>query len=118
MQYVIFEHLLVFLGLKSFLAMDKQLNLSERGHDADDNAAKSLQAGFSIDKQASNVRKRKYYKSFLQFGFTPKNCNSYEKPLYLICNELLATESIKPSEMTRHLELKHTSCANKPKKII
>ena len=67
--------------------MDKWLNLGKKGHDADDNATKSPQAGLGIDKQASNERKRKYDKSFLQFGFSFKNCNGYEKPLCLICNE-------------------------------
>ena len=32
-------------------------------------------------------------------GFTFKNCNGYEKPLCLICNELLATESMKLSKL-------------------
>ena len=40
------------------MAMDKWLNLSKIGHDVDDNATKSPQAGSSIDKQASNVRKK------------------------------------------------------------
>ena len=60
MQYLIFIHLLVFLGLKSFLAIDKWLNLSKKGHDADDNATKSSQAGLCIDKQASNMQKKVY----------------------------------------------------------
>ena len=43
MQYVIFIHLLVFLGLKFFLAVNKWLNLSKKGHDAYDKATKSPQ---------------------------------------------------------------------------
>ena len=58
MQCAIFKDLLVFLGLKFFLAWNKWLNLSKKDHDADDNATKSPQAGISIDKQASNVRKK------------------------------------------------------------
>ena len=53
--------------------MDKWLNLSKKGQDADDNATKSPQAGLSIDKQAFNVQKRKYDESFLQFSFLFKN---------------------------------------------
>ena len=60
MQYVIYIHLLVFLGLKSFLAMNKWLSLGKKCHNVDDNPAKSPQAELSIDKQASNMRKRKY----------------------------------------------------------
>ena len=92
--------------------MDKWLKLS-KGHDADDHATKSSQARLS--KQASNGQKRKYDESFIQFGFTFKNCNGYEKPLCLICNKLLATESMKLSKLKRHLESKHTLCVNKPK---
>ena len=58
MQCAIFMHLLVFLGLKSFLAMNKWLNLSKDGHDADDDSAKSLQAGINMNKQACDVRKK------------------------------------------------------------
>ena len=43
MQYAIYIHLLICLGLKSFLAMNKWLNLGKKGHDADDNATKFLQ---------------------------------------------------------------------------
>ena len=48
--------------------MDKWLNLSKKGHDVDNNATKSSQAGLNIHKQASNMRKRKYDESFLQLG--------------------------------------------------
>ena len=57
MQYVIFIDILIFLGLKSFLAMDKWLKSSKKGHDADGNATKSPHARLSIDKQACNVQK-------------------------------------------------------------
>uniref|UniRef100_A0A0K0EJ23 DUF4371 domain-containing protein n=1 Tax=Strongyloides stercoralis TaxID=6248 RepID=A0A0K0EJ23_STRER len=95
--------------------MDKWLNLNKNGNDADDNATNSSQEGQSIGKQASNVRKRKYDESFLQFGFTFQNCKGNEQTLCLICNELLASESMKPSKLKRHLESKHVSYVNKPK---
>ena len=53
--------------------------------------------------------------SLLQFGFTFQNCKGNEQPLCLICNELLAPESMKPSKLKRHLESKHVSYVNKPK---
>ncbi|GFQ75177.1 DUF4371 domain-containing protein [Trichonephila clavata] len=95
--------------------MDKCVNLNKTGSDADDNATDSPQASQSIEKQASNVRKRKYAESFLQFGFTFQNYKGNEQPLCLIGNELLAPESMKPSKLTRHLESKHVSYVNKPK---
>ena len=102
-------------GLKSFLVMDKWLNLSKKGHDADGNAKKFPQVGLAIDKQAFYVRKRKPDESFLQFGYTFKNCKGYENLFYLICNELLAADGMKPSKLKTHLESKHTSRANEPK---
>jgi len=96
--------------------MDNWLNLNKKGNDADDNnTTNSRQVGLSIDKQVSNVRKRKFDESFLQFGFTFKNCNGNEQPLCLICNELLAAESMKPSKLKRHIDTKHVSYVNKPK---
>ena len=95
--------------------MDKWLNLNKKGNDEDDNATNSSQAGQSIEKEASNVRKRKYDESFLKFGFTFQNFKSNEQPLCLICNELLASESMKPSKLRRHFESKHVSYVNKTK---
>ena len=64
------------------------------------------------------MQKRKHDESFLQFGFSFKSCYGYKKPLCLICNELFATESLKPSKLKRHLDLNHASCVNKPKNIL
>ena len=100
------------MEFKILFSHDKWLKLS-KCHDVDDHATKSSQARLS--KQASNGRKKKYDESFLRFGFTFKNCNGYKKPVCLICNELLATESMKPSKLKKYLGSKHTSCANKPK---
>jgi len=61
------------------------------------------------------MRKRKYDESFLGFGFTFKHCDGYEQPVCLICDEFLATESMKPSKLKRHFESKHAAYANKPK---
>ena len=91
--------------------MDKWLNLNKKVNDEDDdNTTNSPQAG----QQESNTRKRKYDKSFIQFGFTFQKCKGIDKPLCLICNELLAAESMKPSKLKRHLITKHISLANKP----
>ena len=64
-------------------------------------------------------RKRKKDESFLEFDFTFQNCEGNEQPLciadQMICNELLASESIKPSKLKSHLKSKHVSYVNKAK---
>ena len=56
-----------------------------------------------------SIRKRKYNEAFLQYGFTFITQNGEERPLCLICNEILASESLKPAKLKRHLELKNCS---------
>ena len=86
---MLFLYIYWILESKYFLAMDKWLNLNKNDNDADDNATNSPKAGKSIEKQAYNVRKRKYDESFLRFGFAFQICKGNEQPLCLICNELL-----------------------------
>ena len=47
MQYVISIHLLVFLGLKFLLVVNKRMNFTKKVHDTDDNAAQFPQAELS-----------------------------------------------------------------------
>ena len=61
-----------------------------------------------------STRKRKYNEAFLQYEFTFITQNGEEQPLCLICNEILASESLKPAKLKRHLELKHCSDVSKP----
>ena len=63
MQYVIFTHLLVFLGLNSFLAVNKCLNLSKKGNDSDDKATKSPQ--YLVLTNRHTICEKKYDESFL-----------------------------------------------------
>ena len=61
-----------------------------------------------------STRKRKYNKAFLQYGFTFITQNDEQRPLCLICNEILACESLKPAKLKRHLESKHCFYVSKP----
>lgn len=46
----------------------------------------------------------------IKYGFTyNKNKHGLCKPQCVLCGELLAGESIKPSKLNWHLETKHTS---------
>jgi len=87
----------------------------EDKNDEDDNTTYALQAGSSKREKVKTMRKRKCDASILGFGFTFKHCDGYEQPVCLICDEFLATESMKPSKLKRHFESKHAAYANKPK---
>ncbi|MEE6510581.1 hypothetical protein FKM82_030541 [Ascaphus truei] len=54
---------------------------------------------------------RQYSEDYIQFGFIK---GADEKPLCVICFSALSNESMKPSKLKRHLELKHPEYSNKP----
>ena len=66
------------------------------------------------ERAASHMKKRKYNKSFLQYGFTFISENNEHRPLCLICNAVLASESLKPDKLERHHHTKLDSHRNKP----
>lgn len=58
---------------------------------------------------------RQYNDSFLKFGFINcANANQDPKPQCVVCSEVLANESLKPSKLKRHLETKHGELVDKP----
>ncbi|KAI0988635.1 hypothetical protein GJ496_004154 [Pomphorhynchus laevis] len=63
---------------------------------------------------SSKTKKRKYDESYLQYGFTCSSHNNEEQPVCLICKEVLAAESMKPSKLQRHLLTKHATLSKKP----
>ena len=72
---------------------------------------------FSEKNEASHTKKRSYNDSFLQCGFTFITENSEHRPLCLICNKVLASESLKPGKLKRHLQTEHDSYRNRPVKF-
>ena len=50
----------------------------------------------------------------MQYGFTFILENDEHRPLCFICNKVLASESLKPAKLKRHLHTKHDSHRNKP----
>lgn len=59
------------------------------------------------------MKKRNYDDTYLQYGFTCISKDNKIHPLCLICNECLASESLKPSKLKRHLDSKHPTYADK-----
>ena len=59
----------------------------------------SKQRKFSEKNEVNHTKKRLYNDSFLQYGFTFITENNEHHPLHLICNKVLASESLKPGKL-------------------
>lgn len=60
---------------------------------------------------------RKYDENFIKFGFCvyySEHNHNLVQPQCVVCGELLANESLKPSKLKRHLETKHPNLKEKP----
>ena len=68
---------------------------------------------FSEKNEASHTKKRSYDDNFLQYGFSFITENSEHRPLCLICNKVLASESLKPGKLKRHLQTERDSYRNR-----
>ena len=55
----------------------------------------------------------RYDDSYLKLGFTVIKSSGEDKPQCVLCSEVLASTSLKPSKLKRHLEAKHPSSVNK-----
>ena len=67
-----------------------------------------------IKTNHSSIKKRKYNESYLKYGFTYTCINNEHRPMCLISDESLASESMKPIKLKRHLTTTHASYAEKP----
>ena len=74
----------------------------------------------SVSSEPSTKKKvsswtRQHSEEFLKYGFVVcGEAKGEPRPQCVICNEVLANESLKPSKLKRHLETKHRSLATKP----
>ena len=60
------------------------------------------------------MAKCKYDPVYLKCRFLFIEDNKGQKPQCVICSEVLANESMKPSKLKRHLDTKHPACKDKP----
>lgn len=63
----------------------------------------------------SVAKVRKYDDSYLSLGFTRTIINGQERPQCVICLAVLASDSMKPNKLKRHLDTKHGNIANEPR---
>ncbi|GBM02224.1 Zinc finger BED domain-containing protein 5 [Araneus ventricosus] len=52
-------------------------------------------------------KKRKYSNEYLKYGFSVTGDEDCQKPLCVVCGEILSSGSMKPSLLMHHLETKH-----------
>ncbi|KAJ4939220.1 hypothetical protein JOQ06_028676 [Pogonophryne albipinna] len=61
------------------------------------------------------MAKRRYDSEYMKYGFLYiEDKREGPKPQCVVCSEILARESMKPSKMKRHLETKHSAYKDKP----
>lgn len=65
----------------------------------------------------SVAKVRKYDDNYLSLGFTKTIINGQERPQCVICLAVLASDSMKPNKLKRHLDTKHGNIANKPREF-
>lgn len=58
---------------------------------------------------------RKYDDNYLSLGFTSTIVNGDERPQCVICLQVLASDSMKPNKLKRHLDTKHKDVSTKPR---
>jgi hypothetical protein len=75
------------------------------------------ESGTSSENPQHKQNKHKlriYSDSYLKIGFTWTGSEDYQRPLCMICYEVLSNESLKPTKLCRHFETKHSDSACKP----
>lgn len=72
----------------------------------------------SVSDTSGKTRKcRKYDENYLELGFTSTENNGEERPQCVLCLKVLASDSMLPSKLKRHLETNHTNMVGKPREF-
>lgn len=66
---------------------------------------------FKTDSRKHKIRK--YDEEYLKFGFSWTMVNNEQRPICVLCSEVLANDSLKPVKLKRHLQTKHSEHVNK-----
>jgi hypothetical protein len=66
---------------------------------------------------SKSTKLRRYDENYLSLGFTKTSINGEERPQCVVCLSILASDSMKPNKLRRHLETKHAELVNKPKEF-
>lgn len=71
----------------------------------------------NTSSQNSKPKYRKYDPMYLSLGFTCKVINGQERPMCLLCMNTLASDSMKPNKLKRHLEKVHADHVGKARNV-
>ena len=69
----------------------------------------------AIEDDRPKKKSYKYNDSYLDFAFTFILWNGKEKPQCVICSKVLASESMLPNKLKRHLKTSHPQFIDKPR---
>ena len=69
----------------------------------------------AIEDDRPKKKFHEYSDSYLDFGFTFILRNGEEKPQCVICSKVLASESMLPNKLKRHLKTSHPQFVDKPR---
>ncbi|XP_051782582.1 zinc finger BED domain-containing protein 5-like, partial [Erpetoichthys calabaricus] len=95
------------------------VDCDEKTEDVLINDKSGTEADFQAPSTSSHESKRrkvvrKYDPEYLKLGFTWNHDTIDPRPQCVICYEILANESMRPSKLTCHIETKHSHFTNKP----
>uniref|UniRef100_A0A9J8C488 Uncharacterized protein n=1 Tax=Cyprinus carpio carpio TaxID=630221 RepID=A0A9J8C488_CYPCA len=68
----------------------------------------------ACQREKMSSKKRKYSDSYIAFGFTWIGDAESPNPQCVVCGEVLANSSLKPSYMVRHLQTRHSQLQDMP----
>lgn len=93
---------------KFVTGLKRKLNEAEA-----DGKRKDNENNGNTTSQNSKTKYIKYDPSYLSLGITYKIINDQERPMCLLCMNTLASDSMKPNKLKRHLEKVHADHVDK-----
>jgi hypothetical protein len=88
-------------------------SLNDHSSESDDDVSSTPDSTRPASTKKLCPPKRKYYESYLKFGFISTDSDDEPRPQCVICLEILANASMKPSKLARHQETKHHDTVGK-----
>jgi hypothetical protein len=71
----------------------------------------------NLVSNSKSTKLRRCGENYLSLGFTKTPINGEERPQCVVRLTILASNSMKPNKLRRHLETKHAELINKPKEF-
>lgn len=105
--------------MKRFLISDQSSASKSSSHNKilrdDISSVNTNESAASTSNSVRNTKSRRYDDNYLSLGFTRTTINGEDRPQCVVCLTVLASDSMKPNKLRRHLETKHAELVNKPK---